>query len=152
MTKLRDAGRLGAYGWVLQRTKRSTLHYHGIAHLTWFDDNLVEWRRMVAESGFGPQNRLVLAEVRHAGYVARYISTGLAALAPGRRAYGFSRSFPNTAYAEGRALLNIKVSAHADDGSAPEPTSEELTELATRFGIEREDDGCAWVPWATLWR
>lgn len=123
-------GYLGAYGWVLQRTKRGTLHYHGIAHLPWFDDELAEWRRMVTESGFGVQNKLVLADARHAGYVGCYISTGLASLAPLRRAYGFSRDFPKTAYAERQALL----AARAGEAPAVEATDAKLAELAARFG------------------
>jgi hypothetical protein len=57
VAKLRYAGYLDAYGWVLHRTKRGTLHYHGVAHLPWFNDGLVEWRRIVTESGFGVQNK-----------------------------------------------------------------------------------------------
>jgi hypothetical protein len=151
VAKLDHLDYLGAYGWVLQRTKRGTLHYHGIAHLPWFDDDLAEWRRLVTKSGFGVQNRLVLADARHAGYVARYISTGLASLAPLHRAYGFSLDFPKTAYAESRALLNIRVASKARDAPAIEPTDAELTELAARFGVERDDD-CSWVPWAEIAR
>jgi hypothetical protein len=36
----------------------------------------------------------MVAEPSHAGYVTRYISTRLAELAPLRRAYSFSRNFP----------------------------------------------------------
>lgn len=37
--RLRYRHYLGPYGWVLQRTRRGTLHHHGIAHLPWFDDD-----------------------------------------------------------------------------------------------------------------
>ena len=146
---LRRAGYLGAYGWVLQRTKRQTLHYHVVMHLPWLD-GLEEWRRIVTESGFGPQNKLAVADVRAAAYVSRYISTGLASLAPLRRAYGFSRDFPKTAYAEGQALLSIKGPAVCENDRVA-PTDADLVELAVRFGIEAED-GCEWVPSAELWR
>lgn len=92
--RLRYRDLLGEYGFVLQRTKRGTLHFHGIAHMPWMDDDLAEWRALLTASGFGIQNKLVVAAPSHAGYVTRYISTRLADLAPLRRAYGFSRRFP----------------------------------------------------------
>jgi hypothetical protein len=89
----RYRGYLGAYGWVLQRQRNGTLHFHGIAHLPWFADGLAEWRELLVKSGFGVQNKLVVAERQHARYCAKYISTRLAGLAPLRRAYGFSADF-----------------------------------------------------------
>lgn len=96
--RLRYRGKLGAYGWVLQRQANGTLHYHGIAHMPWFDDGLAEWRRLLVASGFGVQNKLVVARPEHAAYCARYISARLATLAPLRRAYSFSRDFPRSAW------------------------------------------------------
>lgn len=92
--RLRYRDLLAAYGWVLQRQRNGTLHYHGIAHMRWFSDGLAEWRDLIQVSGFGMQNRLVIARSAHAGYCARYISTNLAELAKLRRAYTFSRGFP----------------------------------------------------------
>lgn len=94
--RLRYRDLLDDYGWVLQRQQNGTLHYHGIAHMPWLDDGLREWRRLIVASGFGVQNKLVVAEPQHAGYCARYISSRLAKLAPLRRAYSFSRNFPIT--------------------------------------------------------
>lgn len=48
--------------------------------------------------GFGVQNKLAVAERQHASYCAKYISTRLAQLAPPRRAYGFSASFPRSKF------------------------------------------------------
>lgn len=60
-------------------------------------DGLSLWRRLLVASGFGVQNRpLVISEPSHAGYVTRYISSELAELSVGRRAYGFSRGFPRS--------------------------------------------------------
>jgi len=92
--RLRHRDLLGEYGFVLQRTRQGTLHFHGIAQMPWMDDGLDEWRALLTASGFGLQNKLVVAEPSHAGYVTRYISTRLAELAPLLRAYGFSRGFP----------------------------------------------------------
>jgi hypothetical protein len=119
--RLRYRGYLGAYGWVLQRQKRGTLHFHGIAHLPWFSDALSEYRELIVKSGFGIQNKLVVAERQHAGYCAKYISTRLAELAPLRRAYGFSADFPQPKALTDRALL------------------------AERYGIVLDSD-CAWTP------
>ena len=92
--RLRYRDLLGEYGFVLQRTRQGTLHFHGIAQMPWMDDGLDAWRALLTASGFGVQNKLVVAEPSHAGYVTRYISARLADLAPLRRAYGFSRKFP----------------------------------------------------------
>lgn len=92
--RLRWRDQLGWYGWVLQRTRAGTLHYHGIFCMRWQTDDLAEWRRLIQASGFGLQNRLVVARPEHAGYCTRYISQRLADLAPLRRAYSFSRDFP----------------------------------------------------------
>lgn len=121
VARLRYRGYLGEYGWVLQRQKQGTLHFHGIAHLPWFSDGLAEWRQLILKSGFGVQNKLVVADLQHAGYCAKYISTRLAELAPLRRAYGFSAGFPRA-----KALSD-------------------RTELAERYGIVLDSD-CAWVP------
>ena len=92
--RLRYRGLLGAYGWVLHRQKNGTLHYHGIAHMTYMDDDLKLWRRLVKASGFGIQNKLVKARPDHARYCSKYLSRGLANVARLRRAYSFSREFP----------------------------------------------------------
>lgn len=97
---------LGAYGWVLQRQENGTLHFHGIAQLVWFADGLEEWRCLIERSGFGIQNKLVVAEAAHAAYCARYIATRLAPLERGRRAYSFSRDFPKAAYAVERERVD----------------------------------------------
>jgi hypothetical protein len=120
--RLRHRRKLGAYGWVLQRQRNGTLHFHGIAHMPWFDDGLAEWRHLIVASGFGPQNRLVLAEPHHARYCARYLSGRLASLAPLHRAYSFSRSFPQSARTVRRA---------------------HRAELAESIGMVPE---CDWVP------
>jgi hypothetical protein len=88
--RLRYCEQLGAFGWVLQRQQggTGTLHFHGIAHMPWFDDGLTEWRRLIVKSGFGVPNRLVVARREHAGYCAKYISTRMATLAPLRRPTG----------------------------------------------------------------
>lgn len=92
--RLRYRRMLAEYGFVLQRTKRGVLHFHGIGHMPWQEDALVRWRRLLAASGFGMQNKLLIAEPAHAAYIVRYISTRLAELAPLHRAYSFSRRFP----------------------------------------------------------
>jgi hypothetical protein len=120
--RLRHRDRLGAYGWVLQRQHNGTLHFHGIAHMQWMDDGLAEWRRLIIASGFGPQNRLVLAEPQHAGYCARYVSGRMASLAPLRRAFSFSRDFPKSEWTVERARR---------------------AELAATIGMVAE---CDWVP------
>jgi hypothetical protein len=51
VARLRYRGYLGEYGWVLQRQKQGTLHFHGIAHLPWFSDGLAEWRQLILKSG-----------------------------------------------------------------------------------------------------
>lgn len=109
VAKLRYRGYLGAYGWVLQRQGNGTedgdgnfvpgtLHYHGIFHLPWLDDDLKEWRKLVEASGFGRQQNIKLAKPRHAGYVSNYLSSRLARLNPVRRAYSFSRDFPRSPF------------------------------------------------------
>lgn len=115
--RLRYRDLLGEYGFVLQRTKRGTLHFHGIAHMPWMDDDLAEWRALLTASGFGVQNKLVVAEPSHAGYVTRYISARLADLAPLRRAYGFSRSFPQPEAVKERRQAEELL---ADLGAKPE--------------------------------
>jgi hypothetical protein len=121
VARLRYREYLSAYGWVLQRQRNETLHFHGIAHLPWFSDGLSEFRDLLVKSGFGIQNKLVVAERQHAGYCAKYISTRLAELAPLRRAYGFSADFPRA-----KALT-------------------ERTLLAERYGVVPEDP-CDWIP------
>lgn len=121
VARLRYRNYLGAYGWVLQRQRNGTLHFHGIAHLPWFADGLAEWRNLLVKSGFGVQNKLVVAERQHAGYCTKYISTRLAELAPLRRAYGFSADFPQSKAVTDRTLL------------------------AEHFGVVPEDD-CNWTP------
>lgn len=119
--RLRKADRLGYYGWVLQRTKVGTLHYHLIAEVPWMDDKLEGWRADVGASGFGIQNKILTAQPKHGAYCARYIATGVADLQPFRRAYSFSRSFP-------------KVPAYTDPNDA----------MALALGMEV--DPCDWVP------
>lgn len=113
---------LGPYGWVLQRQRNQTLHYHGVAFLPFQNDRLSLWRELLTKSGFGVQNKLVVADDHHAGYIARYIARrkGLAVLAPLRRAYGFSADFPQAAVLTERSLL-------AEYGVVP-------------------DSDCVWVP------
>lgn len=155
--RLRYRGRLGAYGWVLQRQKprgedlSGPLHYHGIWHVRPFprSDNLAEWRELVQASGFGVQNRIEAAVPEHAHYVCRYISRRMASLAPLRRAYGFSRDFPRTEFEEQRRWHAIDARAGGSDQQPP--TAAELEELAAGFGIEPEDS-CAWVPSRDVWR
>ncbi len=76
---------------------------------------------MLVKSRFGVQNKLVVADLQHAGYCAKYISTRLAELAPLRRAYGFSADFPRAKALSDRA------------------------ELAERYGIVLDND-CDWMP------
>jgi hypothetical protein len=138
VARLRYRNYLGAYGWVLQRQangKRSpgaggtaglgTLHYHGIFHLPWFDDDLKEWRRLVKASGFGSIQNIKPAKPRHAGYVANYISSRLARLEPVRRAYSFSQDFPRSEYEKQRQ------------------SNKETRDLLRLHGI---DGGCDWLP------
>lgn len=120
--RLRYRDYLGAYGWVLHRQKNGTLHYHGIAHMPWFDDSLAEWRELIRASGFGIQNRLVQAEPEHAGYCTRYISTRLAELAPLRRAYAFSREFPTPSWQAERSTVN-RILAEISGRCSWEPSS-----------------------------
>lgn len=138
VARLRYREYLGAYGWVLQRQANGklpangeppeelgTLHYHGVFHLPWFNDDLKEWRELVEASGFGPQQNIKKAEPRHAGYVANYISSRLARLAPVRRAYSFSRDFPQTEFVKQRK------------------SNKEIRDLLRQFDI---DVGCDWLP------
>lgn len=120
--RLRYREHLHALGWVLHRQQNGTLHYHGIAWMPWFDDDLAEWRELIAASGFGPQNKLLPARPEHAAYCARYISSKLAELAPMRRAYSFSRDFPESAHQQKR---------------------KEVAEALAMLGAEPE---CQWVP------
>jgi hypothetical protein len=115
--RLRYRDLLGEYGFVLQRTKRGTLHFHGIGQMSWMNDGLAEWRSLLLASGFGVQNKLLVAEPSHAGYVTRYISTRLADLAPLRRAYSFSRNFPQTEAVRKRRETNELL---AELGARPE--------------------------------
>ncbi len=126
VARLRYRGYLDAYGWVLQRQRNGTLHFHGIAHLPWFADGLAEWRELLVKSRFGVQNKLVVADLQHAGYCAKYISTRLAELAPLRRAYGFSADFPLSDYEAQQRLIKA-----------------DLPTLSADFGVEPE---CAWLP------
>lgn len=122
--RLRYREYLSAYAWVLQRQQKGTgsLHFHGVAHLKWFEGgDLSEWRSLILKSGFGVQNKLALAEPQHAAYCARYISTRLATLAPLRRAFAFSRDFPQ--------------SRHVTERRA----------LAEQYGVVAESD-CTWTP------
>lgn len=100
--RLRYRGHLGAYGWVLQRQENGTLHYHGIAHLPYFDDDLEEWRELLIASGFGVQNKLKVAKPQHARYTSNYIGSRLATVQPFRRAYSFSQDFPHSEWEEAR--------------------------------------------------
>jgi hypothetical protein len=113
VARLKYRGLLGEYGWVLQRTKRGTLHFHGVAHMPWMTDGLAEWRALIEASGFGVQNPLETAHPRHARYCARYISSGFAEIAPLRRAFGFSREPPPVAGGPDPALL-AAVGAEAE--------------------------------------
>src|SRR4051812_34384504 len=117
--------------------------------MPWFDDDLAGWRRLIVKSGFGVQNRLVVARSDHAGYCARYISTRMAALAPLRRAYGFYRDFPRTQRDALARVLSIRAPGATSDGVVPTP--EQLVALRDDFGIELEDT-CAYVPAQEVWR
>ncbi len=128
--RLRYRDLLGEYGFVLQRTKQETLHFHGIAHMPWMEDDLAEWRALLTASGFSVQNKLVVAEPSHAGYVTRYISTRLADLAPLRRAYGFSRRFPEAHAARER---QVEQALLAELGAAPHCHWELSGALAARL-------------------
>jgi hypothetical protein len=120
--RLRYRRRMQAYAWVLQRTKRGVLHTHGVAHVRPWHDHLAEWRRLIVASGFGTQNRLEVARVEHARYIARYIARSHTDLAHGHRVYGFSRDFPQTPYVSRK---------------------QEIAELGAAIGLEPE---CEWVP------
>lgn len=117
--RLRYRDLLGVYGWVLHRqnNETQTLHYHGIAHMTFMDDDLKLWRKLVRASGFGIQNNLVKARPEHARYCSRYLIRDLAHLSPLRRAYSFSRGFP-----EGRTK------------------QQRLDELLSQYGIAGDED------------
>lgn len=103
--RLRYRELLGEYGFILQRTRQDVLHWHGIGHFRYMADGLSLWRSLLVASGFGVQNRLVIAEPSHAGYITRYISSGLAELSNNRRAYGFSRRFPRSEAERGKREL-----------------------------------------------
>lgn len=62
--------------------------------MTWMNDGLKEWRSLIEKSGFGIQNKLLVAQPSHAGYCSRYIASNLAELAALRRAFSFSKEFP----------------------------------------------------------
>lgn len=110
VARLRYRGYLGEYGWTLQRTGRGTLHHHAVMWLPWFEDDLAEWCALIVASGYDLNNRLTLARREHAFYIGRYIASRMATLAPGRRAYGFSRNFPPSSFTadkrEREALLS----------------------------------------------
>jgi hypothetical protein len=146
VARLRYRGYLGAYGWVMHRQRNGTLHFHGIAHLPWFHDGLAEWRELLVKSGFGVQNRLVVAERQHAGYCAKYISTRLASLGPLRRAYGFSRAFPKSEYEAQRDLFAIGAPGGVRAGAPPSPAA---VQALAQVGVEAEAS-CAWVPASAL--
>jgi hypothetical protein len=118
--RLRYRDYLGVVGYTKERQKNGTLHYHGIAHLPWFDDGLAEWRELIIKSGFGQINRLEIAQKTSAGYCAKYIAKGLAEVAPLRRAYGFSADFPRA-----RALVERET-------------------LAEQLGVKLDSD-CEWT-------
>jgi hypothetical protein len=115
--RLRYRDLLGDYGYVLQRTKQGVLHFHGIGHLRWMNDDLVEWRTLLEASGYGVQNRLVVAKPSHAGYIVRYIACRPAELAPLRRAYGFSQAFPQPQAVKERREIELLL---AEIGSRQE--------------------------------
>lgn len=113
VARLRYRELLTEFGWVLQRGKPSAhsklghLHYHGVAWMPWMSDDLKQWRDLLARSGFG-RNQLVIAEPRHAAYISRYVSARLADLSRCRRAYGFSKNFPQTPWvAEQRRIAEV---------------------------------------------
>lgn len=126
--RLRYRDQLGAYGWVLHRQSNETasLHHHGIFLMPFLTDDLKEWRELIQASGFGVQNKLVVARPEHAGYCARYISTKLAQLAPLRRAFSFSRTYPLAAIPAERRRVG---------------------EVGSAIGLEPE---CSWVHPAAL--
>ena len=94
VSRLRYRDQLGPYGWVLHRQKNGTLHHHGIVHMRYQKDDLKLWRELIKASGFGEQNKLLVAEPKHARYCARYITRSLGMFSPLGRAYSFSQRFP----------------------------------------------------------
>jgi hypothetical protein len=129
--RLRYRDLLDTFGWVLQRQSNSaaTLHYHGIAHMRWMDDDLEEWRKVVTASGFGIQNKLEQAKPKHAHYCSRYISRSLASVTRLRRAYSFSPSFPKPAWEK------------------EDQSSDAIDALLASFGIEDDDQtDHSWEP------
>ena len=88
---------------------------------------MIDWGKVRwTASGFGVQNRFVVAEPSHAGYVTRYISARLPDLAPLRRADGFSRRF-------------LRAQSVKDQ--------QEAEEVLAELGAEQE---CHWEPSAAV--
>lgn len=116
--KLKYRGLLGEYGWVLQRqgNKSKTLHFHAIAHMPFFKDGLKEWRGLVIASGFGPQQRIEIADVAHARYCAQYMTKRVADLPKGNRAWSFSRGFPKPHYEDLKAQRDRELQALTKSG------------------------------------
>lgn len=81
-------------------------------------------RELLVKSGFGAQNKLVVAERQHANYCAKHISTRLAELAPLRRSYGFSASFPQSEFQANRVLLAEQYDIVLDSDCAWTPSYE----------------------------
>lgn len=145
--RLRHRDMLGAYGWVLQRTKAGRLHFHGIAHMPWQRDGLALWRELITRSGFGVQNRLEVANPAHAGYCARYITRKLAEVEPLRRAFSFSQEFPASEWERMRTLLAISPDEPARYDALP-PMPDLMLDALEPFGVEEEEDACHWRPHA----
>lgn len=145
--RLRYRDMLGAYGWVLQRSKAGRLHFHGIAHMPWQNDGLELWRDLITASDFGVQNKLEVANPAHAGYCARYIARNLAEVEPLRRAFSFSQDFPQTAWKRMRPLLLIKPDEPVRYDELP-PMPDLMLDALEPFGVEEEADTCHWRPQA----
>jgi hypothetical protein len=185
VARLRYRRLLGAYSWVLERQangdpegkteieRLGSLHYHGIWFMPFMDDDLAEWRSLLVDSGFGPRNRISVAQSKNAYYCTKYITKGPAELAPLRRAYGFSQDFPRTEYEQQRALSRITLPATQEARDRQEqkrewkknplaelPASllvdpgdqmsavefeEHALGLAEQFGIVQDTDACTWT-------
>lgn len=167
VARLRYRNQLGAYSWVLERQSNGdpngrdpeqrlgTLHYHGIWHMPWLD-GLDEWRDLIIKSGFGPRNRIAVAERDRAYYCTKYIGKNPAELRPLRRAFGLSRDFPRTDYElqlrERLALHTIRADRHPARHDLQDPGDQMVAvefeamaaHMANRLGVEHDQSACAW--------
>lgn len=167
VSRLRYRHQLGAYAWVLERQgngdpegltpeqRLGTLHYHGIWHMPWLD-GLDEWCDLIVKSGFGPRNRITVADRDRAYYCTKYIGKDPAELRPLRRAFGFSREFPRTSYElHQRAQLALHTirpdrrqrdHSHLDPGDQMDAVEHEAVaaSLGHHLGVVLDENACAW--------